>query len=353
MQTNTIQNAGLVPQVPVPMLLRRPFRLALSGFMALVILVLIGQLAAGRTPFSGEGLVSDLLIALLHCALLAYLAGAYLVIVFRGERACARLRQSGSVLPESALHRCLPPLGKATAGWWLSGAAGLLFGFLGPWLTEPQVGDVLWFWDVRHWTTETFWHRLLGVSLCFIFGLFVYALVNLSLQMSRITERLPEIDLFRPEHLAPLTNQALTNGLLVAGLIGLVGLFGLDHGLTVMLALLGTVTLFLMTVVIILPLRGAHRRLRQAKRAAMEWCESEIGRARAAMGFERPESGETSERGRLADLMAYRQLIESVREWPFGTRALRTATLYFLIPLVSWFMAAVVQTLIAQFLLTG
>lgn len=319
----------------------------------LVILVLIGQLIAGRTPFSDKGLVSDLLVALLHCALLVYLVGAYLIIVFQGERACSRLRQTASVLPDSALHQYLPPLGKATPGWWLSGTAGLLFGVLGPWLTEPHIGGVLWFWDIRHWTTETFWHRVLGVSLCFIFGLFVYALVTLSLQMSRITERLSEIDLFRPEHLAPLTNQALTNGLLVAGLIGLLGLFGLDHGLTMMLALLGTVTLLLMTVVIILPLRGAHRRLRQAKRKALEWCETEIGRARAAMGFERPESGRTHERGRLADLIAYRQLIEDVREWPFDTRALRTATLYFLIPLGSWFMAAVVQTLITWFLLTG
>ena len=46
---------------------------------------------------------------------------------------------------------------------------------------------------------------------------------------------------------------------------------------------------------------------------------------------------------RVADLVAYREYIASLREWPIDARALRRFGLYLLIPLVSWIGSALME----------
>jgi hypothetical protein len=48
----------------------------------------------------------------------------------------------------------------------------------------------------------------------------------------------------------------------------------------------------------------------------------------------------------LADWIAYRGLIESVREWPVDAPTLRRFTLYLAIPLGSWLGGALVERMI-------
>jgi hypothetical protein len=52
----------------------------------------------------------------------------------------------------------------------------------------------------------------------------------------------------------------------------------------------------------------------------------------------------------LADLIAYRGLIDAVHEWPYDTSTLRRFALYMFIPLLSWAAAAIVERVINQWL---
>jgi hypothetical protein len=45
----------------------------------------------------------------------------------------------------------------------------------------------------------------------------------------------------------------------------------------------------------------------------------------------------------MADLVAYRSLIESVPEWPFNAPLLTRLLLYLAIPLASWVAGAMVE----------
>jgi hypothetical protein len=98
------------------------------------------------------------------------------------------------------------------------------------------------------------------------------------------------------------------------------------------------------TAALILPVRGIHVRLRQAKRA-------ELGRVHAAI---RGDPGALSgslirEHGAdlgLSDLLAYRNFLESVREWPFDAPTMLRFALYLAIPLGSWLGGAFVERLL-------
>ena len=57
-----------------------------------------------------------------------------------------------------------------------------------------------------------------------------------------------------------------------------------------------------------------------------------------------------AERGRLADLLAWRSHIESISESPIDTSSFLRFSLYLLIPLGSWSASAIVERIINSFL---
>jgi hypothetical protein len=63
---------------------------------------------------------------------------------------------------------------------------------------------------------------------------------------------------------------------------------------------------------------------------------------RAAVGY-----------GRLADLLAYRTMVQQVRPWPFDTPALMRMLLSLVIPLAAWIASAVAQHVLGHYLLSG
>jgi hypothetical protein len=93
----------------------------------------------------------------------------------------------------------------------------------------------------------------------------------------------------------------------------------------------------------LLPVRGAHRRIREEKRA-------ELARVRAAIGESRDRAlaADNADRsgGRLADLVAYEQRIAGAGEWPFGVSTVVRFALYTAIGLGSWSGAALVERLL-------
>ena len=82
-----------------------------------------------------------------------------------------------------------------------------------------------------------------------------------------------------------------------------------------------------------------RHRIRAAKRLELDWCLEAMRRARARL-----KGGTEDEPARrLDEVVAYRQIVESAREWPFDTSSLVRFSLYLLIPLGSWSGAALVE----------
>jgi len=91
----------------------------------------------------------------------------------------------------------------------------------------------------------------------------------------------------------------------------------------------------------LLPLFGAHRRIRELKHAELARVRDAIREAHAHTfahsAAERPGGG------RLADLVSYEARIAGVGEWPIDTSTLLRFALYLAIGLGSWVGAAVVE----------
>jgi hypothetical protein len=92
--------------------------------------------------------------------------------------------------------------------------------------------------------------------------------------------------------------------------------------------------------VLLIPMRGVHERLREAKRA-------ETTRVNAALrgeaGALRGSSLAQREHLSPADLLAWRAFVESVPEWPIDVSTLGRSFVYVGIPLLGWVGAALVQ----------
>ena len=105
---------------------------------------------------------------------------------------------------------------------------------------------------------------------------------------------------------------------------------------TVVAIALGVIALA--CVSLLLPLRGLRDSIRRAKQRELAWCHEQIRRAREGSARDSTLS--------LADLVAYRGLVEAVREWPLDAPTLRRFALYLVIPLASWLGGALVERMV-------
>ena len=159
---------------------------------------------------------------------------------------------------------------------------------------------------------------------------------------SRLGDRLVSVDLLDRSPLAPFGRRALRNVLLWMLLTAFVSLTYLGEGWASDLMLLALLALggFALAA-FLLPLAGAHRRIRDLKRA-------ELARVRAAIREARdqtlaPGSGGPTTGGRLADLVSYEARIAAVAAWPIDASMLLRFGLYLAIGFGSWIGAALVE----------
>jgi hypothetical protein len=104
-------------------------------------------------------------------------------------------------------------------------------------------------------------------------------------------------------------------------------------------------TLALGAVSLLLPSRGIHQQLREAKRAELARVRQAIERGSREL-FEPEEAAAPDRQPPLPALLAWEARIESVREWPFDTPTLVRFALFLLIPLGSWLGGAVVERIV-------
>lgn len=100
-------------------------------------------------------------------------------------------------------------------------------------------------------------------------------------------------------------------------------------------------TVAIASLAFVIPTRTIRQRIRLAKRMQLGSVDAKARRVRDAA-----LTGDAAAYGRLADLLAYRAYVESVREWPIDTSMLLRFTLYLLIPLGSWVSGALVERLV-------
>ncbi len=167
--------------------------------------------------------------------------------------------------------------------------------------------------------------------------------VLLARAFSRLGARLPAVDVVDRTPLDPFGRRGLRSVLLWMLYLSL---FSLQYALGTAEPILGATLLLVVAFAVaafLLPVWGAHLRLREAKAEELARIRSQIGELRErALGAPPDQvSG-----GRLADLIAWEQRIASGGDWPFSGSTLLRFALYTAIGLGSWLGAAFVERLL-------
>jgi len=322
----------------------------ISGSLIVILLVTEGVL--GRWDLllvEGEfdalarvsgGILRDVRLAIVNCLLVGYLPAAFLHVLRSGRRTVLVLRGALDCTLEES--ETLAASVRLSARWLaITGLIGIALSFAGPYMVPPVPPTP---WSPSSWSPEVAWHRILSP----IAGLWTwwlgYAIVTVSMRMSRIATRLSRIDLLDLSPMAPFTQQGLTNALLLIGLLSISSLMMLETGFKKIMIINSSTGLVLIALALLLPVRGVHTRICQSKEAALRWVNGKISEQLSA--FENSDAGRAS--GEMADLVAYRSLVEGVPEWPFTASTYTRLILYALIPVVSWSLGIVAEGVVGR-----
>lgn len=328
-------------------LVASPLRLGLTISGVLLLALLISETALDRWPGIAqaaqggalarqtEGILRDLRIDIIHCLLAGYLPAAFLAVIRGGKRTVFAL-QGALDCTQQECGALADSIRFSPGGLAAAALIGLAVAFTGPYIVPPVP---LTPWNPMTWSPEVAWHRVLGPFMAVWGAMLFYAIVSVSRRMSRLAIELKSIDLFDLNPLLPFTQQGLGNALLLMGFVAISGLMILtETGFGRMALVLGTVILAVAGMALVLPLRGVHRRITQAKDAELEWVEAKLSEQREVL-----KSGADRTSGDLSDLAAYRDLVRAVRDWPMNTSSYVRFAVYLLIPAVSWAAAALVE----------
>ena len=292
-----------------------PFWLGIGISGSLLVLLLVTETMQGRwealhidgdfNPLarSPTGVLRDLRLAIVHCLLAGYLPAALLHVIQSGRRQVLLMQEALSCTREEC-EALSATLRLGAGGLVITAVIGLFFALVGPYIVKPVPATP---WLPSSWNPEVTWHRLLGPAVSILTWWLGYAVVSVSARMSRLARRLGHIDVFDLSALAPFTRQGLTNALLLLGLVAIWSLMMLESGFGRMMLFYGGTALVVTAFALLYPVRGVHERIREAKDSELGWVNGEIARCRRSL----QSAGTGSRPGEVADLVAYRPLIES------------------------------------------
>jgi len=331
-----------------------PLWLGIGISVSLVVLLIIGETVFGRwellfvdddfDPLARvqTGVLRDIRIAVVHCLLVGYLPAALLQVLQQGKRTVVRL-QGALNCTHQECDRLARSIRLSKRGLLVAALAGIAIAFLPPYFVEPVPEAP---WHPRNWNAEVAWHRILGPVMSVGLAWLTYAIVVVSLRMSRIAQRLSRIDLLDLSSLSPFAQQGLNNALLLVGVVSISALMMLETGFMMLIVVIGTGTLVLAGLALLAPVRGVQKRVREAKQRELDWTAAEISRLRE--GFANADIDRRS--GDLADIVAYRTVVAGVSEWPFTGSTYVRLIIYALIPLASWGLGVVAEEIFGRLL---
>lgn len=324
--------------------------IGISGLLILILLAVetkLGRwdlfLVKGEfNPFAkvSEGDLRDIRLALVHCLLVGYLPAAFLYVMRNSRQTVIALQDVLDCSPEEC--ETLAASVRLRTAWLVVFAIiGFLMSIGGPYLVPPVPVNP---WDPASWSPEVAWHRILGPVAAVGAWWLGYAVISVSQRMSLIAKKLQRINLFDLSPLAPFTQLGLRNGLVLIGSLSIWSLMLYETGFGQMMLYVGSGALISAAVALVLPVRGVHRRIQQSKEAELRWLDGEISRLRRM--FQNLDA--VKPKGEMADLIAYRGLVESVPEWPFTTSTFARLFLYVLLPLLAWGIGIVAEEIMAR-----
>ena len=286
------------------------------------------------------GILRDLRIAIVHCLIIGYLPAALLHVLRSGRRTVLVLQDSLNCTREEC-EALATSVRLSTPGLIITAFVGLALAFVSPYLVPPVPPAP---WSPSTWSAEVVWHRLLGPGTMVLGWWLGYAIVSVSVRLSRIATRISQIDLLDLSPLAPFTKLGLTNALLPVGYLSIWSLMLLEEGFGQLMWMVSGATLVLASLSLMSPVRGVHRRILQSKEAELGWVNDAIADCRNAFQGRDidPRTGE------MADLIAYRNLVEGVPEWPFTTSTYTRLFLYALLPVASWTIGVIAEEIVGR-----
>jgi hypothetical protein len=204
--------------------------------------------------------------------------------------------------------------------------------------------DPLLYFQSGYWGAAQAWSWGVGAFAGWNGGVLFQRILSLGRRFSALARQIPGLDLLDLTPLTPFSRQGLRSALPPLILLSGISLNVLDRGFLWAIAVLGTFSLAVLAAALLLPLQGVRQRIRQLKR-------EELSRIDAAVkGDLAPLAGSAirrrAQRVSLTDLLAYRQFVESVREWPFDAPTRFRVVVYLALPLVSWLGGAFVERLL-------
>ena len=298
------------------------------------------------------GVLRDYRLAIVHCLVMGYVPAAFLYVLKSSRRSVLALQEALGCTREECEALAASVVRLSGRGLVIFGLIGLAVNFvtLDP-LSLSAVNfvtlDRLSAWNPSTWSPAVAWHRILSAPIGWFGWWLGYAIVIVSMRMSRLARKLNRIDLLDLTPLAPFTRQGLTNALLLIGLLSISSLFLLETGFGGMILRLGVTTLVMAALAVLPQVLWVRARIRQAKDEELRQINRAISTERSAL--EDPDAGRRlGRRWGPADLVAYRGLIQDVTEWPFTASTYARLILYMLIPVAYWVLGGIVEEIVGR-----
>jgi hypothetical protein len=289
-----------------------------------------------------QGMLRDLRIAIVLCLVIGYLPAAFLSVLRNGRRTVLVLRAT----LDCTLEECetlSASVKLSTRGLVITGLAGFLISLATPYLTPP-VPEALW--NPSTWGPEVAWHRILGPLTMVWAWWLAYAIITVSIRMSRIAKEMCRIDLLDLSPLAPFTQLGLTNALLLIGSLSIWSLMMIETGFGQMMFIIGGATLAGTAFALLAPVHGVHKRICRSKERELGWVNGEISEQQTSFH----DTSADHPGGRMADLVAYRGMIDDVSEWPFTISTYSRIFIYVLLPIATWGIGLVAEQMLGRIL---
>jgi hypothetical protein len=278
-------------------------------------------------------------IAITHCLMAGYFPAAYYVLLRGTRRTVLELRET--LDPTDEDWSVDSAVRVTTRTLLVCCTIALLASVAMPYLSTDLPP-----WDWAWWPPEVWWHRILGVLTSLWIGAFFAGVIDTAAQTFRLADWIDVVDLLDLSVWSPFVKQGLLTSLLVIGGMSVQAARLYEPGERVVLAISFGMTLPLALLGMWLPVRGAHRRIRQAKEAEIVRISDRIRQARDAL-LGGPAAGQSAgPSDQMSGLIAYLQFIERIPEWPFRPSTAVQFVLYLLIPVASWFGSVIIEALL-------
>ena len=315
-----------------------PMPAYLVGIVVAIIGALIYLLVAIKVGLVAEILSGEVSSISLRASLTLMILAAYLPVAHWYLRAwTARCVEAlNRVYPGAVEAQSLSEV-KLT----MTGLISLVI-FLGLFLVQPDDQNTLF--HLSHWTLDFSLVILTGSFVGWSLGRFSLELVWSALQINRLAQRLPVLNLFDTDAHKPFTQQGVQSALLIVTLMSITSNIAVQPGSGLVGAITLSITMSILTVVVlILPMRGIHKRLQSQKHQELQTLRGEIQIRRKSLLTDADKGLD-----KITPLLAMEQRIERVPEWPFDLGSLSKVMLYLLLGLGSWVGAALVERLLEQ-----